>query len=231
MLPIRVAFQWTCLLIVTLAAAQASAEESGKYREFALGSTTASVFEITGSRSSGFRTLHERPSLLQELVWRPRSAAGRPLPDVDPVSEIVFSFHDDRLYRIVVHYDRARTAGLTHDDLILALSDIYGAAVVSSVRSDNRDRFQPSDVTTPIAMWQNDDTVVSLFWSDYRATFGLAVVSRAQDAAARAAFATAVAIDERDAPAREAARRKKEADALEAADERARITNKGAFRP
>jgi hypothetical protein len=218
-------------MLVMLTAGQASAEDSGKYREFTIGSTTASVFEITGSRSSDLRTVHSRPSLLQEFVWRPRYTAGRPLPDVDPVNEMLFSFFDDQLYRIVVYYDRARTAGLTHDDLVLMLSDIYGAAVVSPVRSPTRDLFQPSDATMPIAMWEDGDTVVSLYWSDYRAAFGLAVMSQTRDAAARLAAAAAVTLDEREAPAREAARHKQDAADRKAADERTRATNKGAFRP
>ena len=56
-------------------------------------------------------------------------------------------------------------------------------------------------------------------------------MSQSGEADARLAVAEAVALDEREAPAREAARLKKDADDLKAADEQARETNKGAFRP
>ena len=228
---LRPSLGWTCLILVMLATAPAFAEDSGKYREFSLGSTVASVLQLTGSRPAEVRTLHQRPSLLQELVWRPRYSPGRVLPDVDPVREMVFSFSDDQLYRIAVYYDRTRTAGLTHDDLILSLKGIYGVPLASAQRSGRRERFEPTDATMPIAMWEQGDTLVSLYWSDYRAGFGLSVMSQTRDSAARLAQSAAIVLDEREAPAREAARQKKDDEDLKAADERARATNKGAFRP
>jgi hypothetical protein len=222
--------QWVCLFFLTLAIAPASAQDVGKYREFSLGSSVASVVELTGSRAADLSTLHEKPSLLQELLWRPRYSAGRTLPDVDPVREVIFSFSGDRLYRITAYYDRTRTAGLTHDDLILALTDIYGAPVATT-RARSRDRFEPSEAATLIAFWERGDTMVSLYWSDARAGYGLRVISQAGESEARLAVAEAVALDAREAPARETARLKKDADDLKAADERARETNKGAFRP
>ena len=220
--------QWACLFFLTLAIAPASAQDVAGYREFSLGSSVASVVELSGSRAAEVRTLHERPSLLQELLWRPRYTAGRALPDVDPVREAIFSFSGDRLYRITVYYDRTRTAGLTHDDLVLALSDIYGPPAATT-RSERRDRFEPSEAATLIAFWERGDTMVSLYWSDARAGYGLRVISQQGESEARLAMAEAVATDEREAPAREAARVKKDADDLKAADERARETNKGAF--
>ena len=231
---LRLSLRWTCLFLITLATlatAPAFAEDFGKYREFTLGSTVASVLELTGSRPSELRTLHEKPSVLQELVWRPRYSPGRALPDVDPVHEMVFSFSDDLLYSINVYYDRARTAGLSHDDLILALKGVYGVPLASAKRHERLARFAPSDASLPIATWEQGDMVVALSWSDYRAGYVLVVMSQARASAARLATATAVELDEREAPAREEAKRKKDADDQKAAEERARETNKGAFRP
>jgi hypothetical protein len=222
--------RWTCLFLITLAAT-AFAEDSGKYREFTLGSTVASVLELTGSRPSELRTLHERPSVLQEFIWRPRYSTGRALPDVDPVREMVFSFSDGLLYSITVYYDRARTAGLTHDDLILALKGVYGVPLMSAKRPERLARYVPSDAAMPIATWEQGDTLVSLSWSDYRAEYVLVVMSQVSESAARLATTAAIALDEREAPAREEARRKKDAEDQKAAEERARETNKGAFRP
>jgi hypothetical protein len=228
---LRISLGCTCLFLLTVAAAPARAEDAGKYREFTLGSTVASVLELTGSRPSELRTVHERPSVLQELVWRPRYSAGRALPDVDPVNEIVFRFSDDRLYSIAVYYDRARTAGLTHDDLIRVLNDLYGVPLAAAKHHSGVARFAPSDAAMPIATWEQGDTMVTLSWSDYRAGYVLVVMSQVRESAASLATAAAVALDEREAPAREEARRKKDAEDQKAAEERARETNKGAFRP
>jgi hypothetical protein len=227
---LRLSLRWTCLFLLTLATASAFAD-SGKYREFTLGSTATSVLELTRLRPSELKTLHDRPSVLQELVWRPRYSTGRALPDVDPVDEMVFSFSDDRLYSITVYYDRARTAGLTHDDLILALKGVYGMPLASAKRYQRLVRFAPSDAAMPIATWEQGDTVVSLSWSDYRAGYVLIVMSQARESAARLATAAAIALDEREAPAREEAKQKKDVEDQKAAEERARETNKGAFRP
>ena len=227
----RLSLQWTCLFFLTLATAPASAQDVAKYREFSLGSSMASVVELTGSRATDVRTLHEKPFLLQELLWRPRYSTGRTLPDVDPVREVIFSFSGDRLYRITVYYDRTRTAGLTHDDLVLALTDIYGAPAAATTHTERRDRFEPSEAATLIAFWERGDMMVSLYWSDSRAGYGLRVMSQTGESEARLTMAEAVALDAREAPAREAARLKQDADDLKAADERARETNKGAFRP
>jgi hypothetical protein len=228
---LRLSLRWTCLFLIALATTPAFAQDSAKYREFTLGSTAASVLELTGVRSSELKTLHERPSVLKELVWRPRYSTGRALPDVDPVHEMVFSFFDDLLYSITVHYDRTRTAGLTHDDLIRALKGIYGVPLASAQRHERLARFAPSDAALPIATWEQGDTVVTLSWSDYRAGYVLVVMSQVRESAARLATAAAIALDEREAPAREEARRKKDAEDQKAAEERARESNKGAFRP
>ena len=224
--------RWMCLLVVALAAVPASAEDVAQYREFPLGSTVMSVSDITGSRASDLKTVHARPALLQELAWSPRYSARGATPDVDPVREIVFTFYNDQLSRIAVHYDRARTAGLTHADMVRALTQVYGPPLVPTSRVAGRGPMAPADVVTPIAQWESgDDTIVSLHWSDYRAGFGLIVMSQRLDDLARSASVTAVALDVREAPMREAARQKKEADDRQAADDKTRATNIGAFRP
>ena len=46
----------------------------------------------------------------------------------DPVQDVVFSFYNDQLFRIVVNYDSDRTLGLTDTDLIEALSAVWRSA-------------------------------------------------------------------------------------------------------
>lgn len=226
----RYLLQWTCLL-TTLVIAPVSAEEVGQYREFLLGSTVASVSGATRTRASDLKTVHERPALLQELAWTPRYTAGRTLPDVDPVREIVFSFYSDQLYQVAVHYDRARTAGLTHADMVAAVSTVYGSPQPTAPRPVRQNRVEPTEAITPIAQWLSGDTTVSLHWSDYRGGYGLLVTSQRLDELARSASAASVAMDTHEAPAREAAREKKQAADKQAAEELTRATNKGAFLP
>jgi hypothetical protein len=140
-----------------LAAAPATAEDLGTYREFSLGSSVQTVVGLTGAHLSDLKTVHQRPAVLQELTWRPRYSAGRTLPDVDPVREMVFDFHDDRLYRITVYYDRARTAGLTSEDLIGALRGEYGSPLPGFARTEGP-RSIPSESATAVAEWARDGT-------------------------------------------------------------------------
>jgi len=216
--------------MVALAVVPVSAQDVGQYRGFLLGSTLMSVTELTGSRASDVKTVHARPVLLQELAWNPQYSTVRSAPGLDPVREVVFTFYDDQLYKIAVHYDRSRTAGLTHADMVTALTSVYGPSLLPS-SSIRRARTGPADLITPIAQWERGDTRVSLHWSDYRAGFGLIVLSQRLDDLARDASIASVAMDVREAPAREAARQKKEADDRQAAEDRTRATNIGAFRP
>lgn len=115
--------------------------------------------------------------------------------------------------------------------MILALKEVYGVPLASPKRHERLALFAPSDAAMPIATWERGDTVVLLSWSDYRAGYVLVVMSQVREAAARLATTAAIALDEREAPAREEAKRKKDAEDQKAAEDRARETNKGAFRP
>src|SRR5207249_10965037 len=79
---------------------------------------------------------------------------------------------------------------------------------------------------TRIARWGDADYSVVLYRSSYASGFRMIVTSVRPDALARTAEAQAVRLDERDAPRREIARQKKEADETRAAQEKARLANK-----
>ena len=82
-----------------------------------------------------------------------------------------------------------------------------------------------------VARWGNADYSVVLYRSSYASGFRMIVTSVRLDALARTAEAKAARLDERDAPRRELARQKKEADETRAAQEKARLANKAGFRP
>ena len=223
---------WIGLGVTACALVSVSAADVVHYREFQLGSSAVSVSTLTGSRESDLKTVHQRPALLQDLAWSPRYSTRRAIPDVDPVREMVFSFYNDQLYRIAVQYDQTRTAGLTNDDMIAALTTIYGPRLSSKAPGATHQVAGNSPSATELlAEWQQGDTHLALRRGAYDSGFGLVVMSVPLEGLARSAYASAVVMDTREAPAREAALLKKQQDQARAAEEKARATNKGAFRP
>ena len=172
--------------------------------------------------------------MIQELTWRPRYAVGRsPSAEADATEQIVFSFYNGRLFRLTVNYDRRRTEGLTDTDMVEAISAVYGSQVKPTV---SRTRPTPSayeeESGTPIARWGDAaDSLVLYRLSLYVTGFRLVMTAEPLAALARTAAARAAVLDDREAPQREAAREKQEAEDLRAAQDRARSTNKAIFRP
>ena len=203
------------------------------YREFALASDVATVSGLAGVSASNVKTIHQRPVVLQDLVWRPsRWNVGSTAASTDPVEQIVFSFYDDQLFRVVVDYALDRTEGMTDADMIEAISAVYGTPVKripGAVRVAS-----PVEVESgpAVARWGAGGRAVVLYrTSSYREVFRLIVTEPALDDLARKATIQAVRLDEHEAPSREIARQKKERDDGRAAAEKARIANKGVFRP
>jgi hypothetical protein len=188
------------------------------------------VTAVTQTNARDLKTIHSRPALLQDVVWQPRYMAGPPVADRSSINEIAFNFVDDRLFRMTVSYDRSRTIGLTNADMIAALTDMYGAANSPTVQQ--RVSADPANAgVTVLAEWQQAETNVVLRRSQYNETFSVVITSLPLEAVARQARASALVLDAREAPAREAALAKKRADEQREADEQARTANKKVFKP
>jgi hypothetical protein len=201
------------------------------YRKYVLESSVATVLKISGARDS-VRTLHERPARIEEVVWRaPYEAQGTLAPD--PVRDVRFRFCDDKLYEIVVTYDRERTQGLTHDDVIESLSKTYGTPLLSSTgTADETVAASPSAAGTAIlARWEDASARLTLTQDTYPPDYQLVLISKAVDERARAAITEAVRLDTKEAPQRELDRQDKKVADARIATEKARIVNKAAFRP
>jgi len=188
------------------------------------------VIARTGATQRDVKTLHERPALLQELSWRPRYATGANSADRDSVAAIVFSFIDNQLFRMVIDYDSRSTEGLTKEDMIASLAAKYGPRSTQRPVA-LRPAFDSLDTPAVIATWRQGDATLMLTQSPYGGGFGLVITSNPLEVLARKAQATAVTMDAREAPAREAARAKEQADAARAAAEKTRTTNKATFKP
>ena len=213
----------------------ASLESQGRsrYRDFRLEGSLDSISAQAGVPASEAKLVHQRPALMQELLWRrPYAPSGPASAETDPVKEIVFSFYNDQLSRMVVDYDRDRTAGLTDEDLIEAISAEYGPRLKPGAKAGRGGATPIDDESgTPIARWGDTGYAVVLYRSSYASGFRLIVTSPRLEGLARTAVAQAARLDERDAPRREMARQKKEADDRRAAEAQARLANKATFRP
>ncbi len=151
--------------------------------------------------------------------------------DTDPVRSIRFTFYDNQLFKIIATYGRREVEGMTSDDLIEAISAVYGLSsrpdetivVTASTIYEDRQKV--------IARWVNAGNVFDLFQSSYGGEFGLAGYSEKLDALAAVSIREAKRLDTLAAPQREIERQKKEADEQRIREETARSVNRPNFRP
>ena len=219
------------VVALILSASAAPGQTAAHYREFQLGGDLASVSALAGVPASAAKTLHSRPVILQELQWRrPYTLSGNTI--ADPVQQIGFSFYNDQLFRLVIDYDRDRTEGMTDADMVEAISTMYGTTVKPPLKPV-RAPIAPIDEQsgTRVAGWGDAEYTAVLYRSSYASGFRMIVTSIRLAALARTAEAQALRLDEREAPARERARQKKEADDARVLNEKARLANKAAFKP
>ena len=206
-------------------------QDLSRYREFQLGMNLFAVAKQADVEPSEARVIHQRPALIQELEWRLRgslSSSSRP----DPVSEVLFSFYNGELFRMVVNYDRHRTEGLTDEDMIEAISAKYGPSTRPEAKIILFSSFQVyNDSEKVIARWEDPQYSFNLYRSSYQPTFGMLVFSKQLDSVARAAIVEAFRLDQQEAPQEEIQHQQHEDEANRAQQDAARLVNKVAFRP
>jgi hypothetical protein len=105
------------------------------YRDLQLGGDLPSVSALGSVAASDVITIHQRPAVVQKLERRPRYfMSGSMASQNDPVRQIVFTFSNDQLTKMVVDSDRAQTASMTDADLIDAISTEYGPSSKPAVK-------------------------------------------------------------------------------------------------
>lgn len=172
--------------------------------------------------------IQQSPALIQELSWWSSAAQSLQLsPSPESVQDIQFSFYNGDLYSMVVTYESSATRGLTAGDMVQALSAAYGAATIPVAPKNPADTMIYSTTQVVVAFWEDGQDSVTLSRSPLSNAFQLVLLSKQGNAQATAAIADAVRQAREDAPQREAARVKTQADALEAV----RQTNLKSFRP
>jgi hypothetical protein len=219
-------------LVLLLLPHRLDAQGLAQYRNFELRSDVATISTLAGVPASEVKMLHQRPAVLQNLDWRPsRWTVGSTAASTDPVEQIIFSFYNDQLLRVVVDYGHDRTAGMTDADMTEAISAVYGTPVkrLSGVRIASQVEAESG---SPVARWGDAEHAVVLYrTSSYGEAFRLIVTEPALDGLARKAEIQAIRLDDQEAPRREIARQKKERDDGRTTAEKARVANKAIFKP
>jgi hypothetical protein len=217
------------LVLVTMSAATAAGDLS-KYRDFQLGTDLPTVAKQIGASPSQAKLIHRRPLLIQELQWRPQPLG--PSSGAEAAQEVVFSFCDGALYRIVVSYDRHATEGLTNDDIVDAISAAYGPAAKTTAPAKAKTLREPyTDQEAVVARWQDPQYRFELIRSSYGPSFQLIGVLKRLEAPVEAAIVEAKRLDIQEAPQRDADRVASEEEASKAKLDKARLVNKPNFRP
>jgi hypothetical protein len=214
------------LVMTLLFAPLIHGQDLSRYRSFPLG---ASLVKLSNQADLGplpATVIHRRPAVIQEVTWWPPPVADSSRA-AEPVSQVLLTFYNGELYKILVTYDRRATEGLTSEDMVRALSAKYGTAT----RPDVTISFPSTDMEGPtqkvIARWEDSHYSVNLFRSSALDNFGLVMFSKQVNAQAEDAIAESVRLNEKEGPQMEFDRQQKEANDLEVAREK----NKKAFRP
>jgi hypothetical protein len=192
-----------CIAWVAIAVPPVSAQppDLSRYRQFRLGMTLAAVTHEVGPTPE-VRVIHQRPALIQELAWHPSHPLAK-LPDEEAVREVLFTFYEGELCRMVIDYDRWRTEGLTTDDILEALAPQFGPATrprMAIMDSISKGAHFSDEI---VANWRDARYALTLFRPTYLSSFGLVMTDRRLDGLARRAIHEALRLDLHEAPQRD----------------------------
>lgn len=207
------------------------AQDLSRYREFQFGMNLLTVAKQADVEMSEVRVVQQHPAMIQELEWWPGHSLSAS-PRADSVKEVLFSFYNGELFRMVVHYDPYWTQGLSNDDMVEAISAKYGIATKPTAKiisfSSSQGYYDSEKV---MASWEDLHYSFNLFRSTYQPTFGMVLFSKRLDALARLAIVETIRMDEREAHHGEIERQRKEDQADRATQEKVRPAYKGTIRP
>ncbi len=206
-----------------LALSPLAAADFSTYRGLTLGISVAAAAKVAGTVPGEAIVVHKRPALLQEMHWRPGSTSN------DSVQDALLSFYNGELTRIVITYDRYRVEGMTTKDMVDGISKIYGAATVTGTAIPFHSIY--GETAAVLARWQEGDSAWNLVRTGDGASYALVGFSVKRDALSFAAEIEATRLETEEAPQREAARQKQRDSDESTAMDKARATNKPAFKP
>jgi hypothetical protein len=187
------------IFLIALSASLIHAQDLSSYRDFQFGMNLSAVAIQAGMNLAEAKMLHQRPAMIQELWWQ--RSFGRSSPQTDPVREVVFSFYNGDLFRMVVNYDRHRTERLTDDEMIKAISAKYGIAArpIATIVFFSSSQIY-NDHEKVIARWEDSQYSYNLYRSANQPTFGMLIFSKRLDTLAQTAIVEAMRLDNEEAP-------------------------------
>jgi len=214
------------ILMILLSTPLIRGEDLSKYRNFSFGMSLVELSKQVDSQPLETKLVHKRPAVIQEVTWWPRESSGSSLP-AEPVWQVLFTFYNGELYRMLVTCDRHATQGLTAEDMVQALSAKYGTATRPGVEISFPTNELYRSTEKVLARWEDSEYSFNLFRSSFLNSFGLVMFSKELDTQVRAALAESIKLEGQEDSQREIERQKKEADNLEVA----RQKNRKTFRP
>ena len=223
----KISSLFASLVIIVLGAASAYGQDLSRYRGFSFGMTPAEVAKQVAPQTLQARMVSKETAIVQESTWWPLDAPGSAQP-VQPVWQVLFTFYNGQLYRILITYNTQATKGLTVEDMVEAISTQYGQPTRpnSTVSFPTNELYSSTEIV--IARWEDSQNSLNLFRSSFLNTYGLVMFSKQLDTQVRAAFAESLKHGKHaEDPQIEVARLKTEADGLEVM----RQKNKKTFRP
>jgi hypothetical protein len=208
-----------------------AAQDLARYRDFQFGMSVESVAKQVHMNASDVRTTYQRPALIQKLQWE-QYGYSNIAAKADSLRNIRFDFYNGELSRMVVTYDPAGTEGLTTDDMIEAISALYGPATMPErTIAVSGSAAYYEDNQKVLACWEDEQYSYNLFRSPYGNAFGLIAFSRKLDLMAIDSSREGDRLDKLEAPGKELARQTKQEEDKRAAQEKARLISKPKFRP
>jgi hypothetical protein len=175
-------------LVVTLFAGPLCAQDFSQYRSFSFGMSVAAVEAQLAPQKLKTKQIHESPVLIQELTWWPRESSD-PVLQEDSLWQVLFTFYDGHLYRILATYDRRATDGLTSEDIVSAISTRYGAPTHPKLEITFPTNELYRSTETVIARWEDRQNSFNLFRSTNLGMYGFVMFSKGADAKVRALLA------------------------------------------
>lgn len=215
-----------CLAAILLSVPLVYGKDLSKYRDFSLGTNLTGISKQVNKTPVDAVVIQPGPALIQEMTYWPYRSYQSSVQS-DPVREIVFSFYNGELYKMAITYEGSATQGMTPADMVRAISAEYGGATMAAAASNPPDIGTYDSIGAPIATWADPQYLMTLARSPLSNAFQLVFVSKQLNGQADAAIAEASKQARDDAPQKEIARARKEADDLEAR----RQTNLKTFRP
>ena len=156
------------------------------YRGMRFGMSLPAAAKVARADVAAARILHRDSPLIQELTWQPRTPASVDSSGVDPVRDAILSFYDGELYRIVVNYDAHKIEGMTAEDMVAAISAMYGPAIRPVAEVTYRSIH--GDAAGVVARWEDAEYSFNLVRARDRGSFAMVLFSKRQDGLAEAAM-------------------------------------------